>query len=158
MENIKVYTLVFLFAIFIFGFADAQKENNENSKSIESTHKMKFGEDDRISLNLNKMQKRHQLSNMRNHLKAVQEIISFIAEDNYDSAANIASSQLGLTKEMKMMCSNFGDAGFEKLGIAFHQSADEMSTIFRSKDKQKSLVALSKTVNYCVSCHESYRQ
>ena len=33
-----------------------------------------------------------------------------------------------------------------------------MSEILKSKDKVKSLKALSNTMNYCVQCHSIYKQ
>jgi len=40
--------------------------------------------DKRISLELNPMQKQHQLEHMRDHLEAVQAIIALLAEDKYE--------------------------------------------------------------------------
>jgi len=48
--------------------------------------------------------KQHQLSNMRAHLKAVEDIIGLIAEENFDKASQIAHSKLGLTEGMRKMC------------------------------------------------------
>ncbi len=100
----------------------------------------------------------HQLMNMRNHLKAVQNIIKYLSEDEFEKASEVASSELGLTDEMKMMCSAFGNKDFEKMGLEFHQSADRMSEIFKTGDKNKSLEALSATLNYCVNCHATFKQ
>ncbi|MFK5958925.1 MAG: cytochrome c, partial [Lutibacter sp.] len=68
------------------------------------------------------------------------------------------SSKLGLTDDMKMMCSSFNNQKFEQLGLGFHNNADEMAKIFMTKDKNKSLEALSKTMKSCVSCHASFKQ
>ncbi len=114
--------------------------------------------DDRISLELNPMQKRHQLENMRSHLKAVQVITNLIANEDFDKASKLAYSELGSTTEMRLMCASFGNKNFENLGVAFHASADSLSTILKTKNQKKSLKALSKTLNYCVQCHATYRQ
>ena len=115
-------------------------------------------DDKRISLKLNSMQKQHQLKNMRSHLEAVQTILSLLSNEKYEEASKVAYSKLGSTTEMKMMCASFGDKNFEILGLDFHKSADKMSEIFKKKDKNSSLQALSKTMNYCVQCHATYRQ
>jgi len=96
--------------------------------------------------------------NMRNHLQAVQSIINFLSKDEFDSASVVASSKLGLTDEMKMMCSSFGNKEFEQLGLGFHKSADRMSSIIKTKDKNKALESLSVTLNYCVTCHSTFKQ
>ncbi|WP_178984960.1 cytochrome C [Winogradskyella helgolandensis] len=115
-------------------------------------------DDGRVSLNLNAMQKNHQLSNMRSHLEAVQEITILLSQDNYDRASEVAYTKLGSTTEMKLMCASFGDKGFEHLGLEFHKSADEMSEVFKKRNKDNSLTALSNTLNYCVQCHATYKQ
>jgi len=114
--------------------------------------------DERVSLKLNAMQKQHQLKNMRSHLVAIQDIIKLLSEEKYEVASKLAYTQLGSTTEMRLMCASFGSKEFENLGLSFHKSADEMSEIFTKKDKNNSLKALSKTMNYCVQCHATYRQ
>ena len=114
--------------------------------------------DKRISLELNPMQKQHQLEHMRDHLEAVQAIIALLAEDKYEIASRVAYKKLGSTTEMKMMCGSFGHKQFETLGLEFHKSADEMSEVFKTKNKNKSLEALSNTMNYCKQCHQTFRQ
>ena len=59
---------------------------------------------------------------------------------------------------MKLMCASFGDKNFENLGLSFHESADTMSEVFKNKNKDESLKALSTTMNYCIQCHATYRQ
>lgn len=119
---------------------------------------MNTSNDKRISLDLNPMQKNHQLINMRSHLEAVQNIIKLISQDEFEKASNVAYSKLGSTTEMKMMCASFGNREFENLGLDFHKSADELSEILKLKDKNKSLESLAKTINYCVSCHSVFKQ
>jgi len=114
--------------------------------------------DKRISLELNPMQKQHQLEHMRDHLESVQAIIALLAEDKYEIASRVAYKKLGSTTEMKMMCGSFGHKQFETLGLEFHKSADEMSEVFKTKNKNKSLEALSNTMNYCKQCHQTFRQ
>ncbi len=139
-----------------------EMNNNDNQAKHHSVNKImnhKNGvADTRISLNLSPKKAKHQLMNMRSHLVAVRAIITNLSNDHYNKAADIASSQLGLTKEMKMMCSSFGNDDFEKLGLGFHRSADKMSDIFRTENKDKSLKALSATLNYCVKCHSTFKQ
>jgi hypothetical protein len=120
-------------------------------------HDMGNEADKRISLNLTSKKAQHQLKNMRNHLEAVQSIINYLSKNKFDSAA-IASSSLGLTDEMKMMCSSFGNEEFERLGLEFHKSADSMTETIKTKDKEKSLESLSLTLNYCISCHSAFKQ
>lgn len=114
--------------------------------------------DKRISLGLSPEMKQHQLSNMRAHLAAIQKISGLLAEKKYGKAAKIAHAQLGLTEEMKQMCDMFENEEFKTLGLAFHNSGDELGNVLRTRNIKKSLRALNKTMGYCVQCHEKFQQ
>ena len=150
-----------LFTVFCLIAVLSCKNNKEKEdlKVANTTFKPTMQLDDkRVSLNLNDMQKKHQLSNMRSHLEAVQQITLLLAKEDFDEATKIAYTKLGSTTEMRLMCASFGDKDFEVLGLEFHKSADKMSEILKSRDKDKSLTALSNTLAYCVQCHKTYKQ
>jgi len=158
----QILAVLTLGAIFL---ACSEQENTEvkpieENKEVIITKEIKEEKsfDTRISLGLNAKQKNHQLKNMRSHLEAVQSIIMLLANDDYDEASVVAYEKLGSTTEMKLMCASFGNEQFETMGLEFHKSADEMSEIFKKKDKAESLTALSNTMNYCVNCHSTFRQ
>ncbi|WCO02883.1 hypothetical protein [Psychroserpens ponticola] len=141
------------------GIIKAADNTVEQNIKEDHTFKQKVEIDDgRISLNLNPMQKNHQLSNMRSHLEAIQQITLLLSQENYDEASMIAYTKLGSTTEMRLMCASFGDKAFENLGLEFHKSADAMSDVFKKRNKDNSLTALSNTLNYCVQCHATYKQ
>jgi len=121
-------------------------------------HQMQASDDQRISLGLSPEMKRHQLTNMRSHVAAIQSIVGMLAEGDYGSAAQVAHSRLGLTDEMKKMCNRFDNAEFRQLGFAFHRSGDALGDALQTKDLNKSLSALHDTMGYCVSCHSKFRQ
>lgn len=114
--------------------------------------------DKRISLGMSDEMRQHQLANMRAHLAAVQEITGLLAEKKYDKAATIAHTQLGMTEEMKQMCGMFENEEFKALGLAFHNSGDELGKALKTKNPRKALRALNKTLGYCVQCHEKFQQ
>ena len=114
--------------------------------------------DTRISLNLSPEMKQHQISNMRSHVEAVQTIVGLISIGDFDQASKVAHSKLGLTDEMKQICGMFGNEQFEKLGLVFHKSGDELGNTLQTKDVSKSLQALHDTMGYCVQCHATFRQ
>jgi hypothetical protein len=158
-------TTVILLTIFLASLFTSCNENKPKDKEVVNkevdftmVENSKMGNDKRMSLKLNAMQKNHQLMNMRDHLEAVQNIVTLLSSEKYDEASKVAYTKLGSTTEMKLMCASFGDKNFENLGLEFHKSADKMSEIFKSRDKNKSLEALSNTMNYCVQCHATYRQ
>ena len=114
--------------------------------------------DERISLNLGPAMKQHQLANMRNHLDAVRRVIEAVSTDQFEAASQIASEGLGLTTRMEGMCNSFENESFRELALTFHKSGDELATVLKSGDAQKSLQALNETMTFCVTCHATYRQ
>jgi hypothetical protein len=100
----------------------------------------------------------HQLSNMRSHMTALAEIVKYMNSDQYDEASKVASEKLGLTVSMNSMCGNFGSKSFETMGVSFHKSADVLAQTLKTKDHQKSMVALEKVMNGCVLCHSTFKQ
>ncbi|RLA18294.1 MAG: cytochrome C [Gammaproteobacteria bacterium] len=124
-------------------------------------HGMKGGgssTDERISLNLPPMMKQHQLANMRAHLDAVRKIVSAIAEDDFEGASTIAGEQLGSNERMMKMCNSFENEAFKGMGLAFHKSGDDLAETLKKGNLKESLRALNSTMNYCVSCHATFRQ
>lgn len=114
--------------------------------------------DTRTSLGLPEGMKQHQLSNMREHLEAVNSVISLMSENKFEDASKIAHSKLGSTPEMLKMCRMMGNENFTTLGLAFHKSGDDLGDALQTKDVNASLRALNKTMQYCVECHATYRQ
>lgn len=114
--------------------------------------------DRRISLGLQAPMRQHQLTLMREHLRAVRDIISDISAGSFDEASRTAHQKLGLTPEMKRMCNRFSNGDFRKLGLAFHRRADELGEVLKTRDLKRSLDALRATMNVCVECHSKFRQ
>lgn len=135
--------------------ADDSSTQMDHMQHHNMEHSMNDG---RISLGLSPQMKQHQLSNMRLHLEAVQEITGLIAGGEFEEASEIAHSKLGLTEEMNMMCNMFENKDFTELGLAFHKSGDALGEVLLTKDTNESLRALQATMGYCVSCHATYRQ
>lgn len=114
--------------------------------------------DTRVSLELSAEMKQHQLSNMRGHVEAIRSIVGLMSEKKFAEASSVAHSQLGLTPEMQSMCDMFSNENFRKMGYAFHKSGDELGDVLKTKNVNKSLRALNKTMGYCVECHATFRQ
>lgn len=146
-------TFIAIFAFIVgFNFASA----DEMLMGMHQ-HDMNMA-DSRISLDLPAPMKQHQLSNMREHVEAIKSIVGLMAENKFEDASKIAHSKLGLSPEMQAMCGMFNNENFNKLGLAFHKSGDELGDALQSKDVNTSLRALNKTMQYCVTCHTTYRQ
>lgn len=150
--RIKTVLTVTLLAFFSVSNASAENMRHEMMKHGKSV------EDNRISLNLPPMMKQHQLKNMRNHLDALKRIVAAIGEDDFNGASKIASGELGMTEKMTKMCTMIDNKAFKEMGLAFHESGDELAKTLKTGDIKASLRALNKTMSYCVSCHATFRQ
>lgn len=151
---------VLLGVLLLNGIATSSFATGDDGAMGQMTHHNKEHamNDNRISLELSPQMKQHQLSNMRSHMEAVQSIVGFLAKGEFDQAAQVAHSKLGLTDEMKKMCGMFGNEKFKSLGLAFHDSGDKLGNALQTKDMSKSLQALNETTGYCVQCHATFRQ
>ena len=149
-----------LIAVSVFiGIVGLNAASAADEKMQHQTHHHDMSMTDaRISLGLSPEMKQHQLSNMREHLEAIQSIIGLMSENKFGDASNVAHGKLGLTPEMQKMCSMFGDEKFREMGFAFHKSGDDLGDALKTRDVATSLRALNKTMEYCVSCHATYRQ
>lgn len=114
--------------------------------------------DNRVSLDLSAKIKHRQLVNMRAQMAATQAIINLLAGGKFEKASKIARAKFGLSDEMKQIYDLSKNEDFKKLGLAFHNSADELGAALQSKDMNKSLQALQNTMGYCVQCHNQFRQ
>jgi len=130
----------------------------DNKKHDANHHHEMSMMDTRTSLKLPPEMKQHQLSNMRSHVEAVKNIVGLMADSKFEEASQIAHTKLGLTPEMKEMCDMFDNEKFKTLGFAFHKSGDDLGDALQTKDVNASLRALNKTMEYCVTCHATYRQ
>jgi hypothetical protein len=101
----------------------------------------------------------HQKENMRDHLLAVQEIVSATAAADFD-AVERSASRIGLSDEMHRMCSHMGQGapGFTEQALNFHTTAESIEEAARAKDATAVMRALGETLTTCNGCHGSYRQ
>jgi len=118
----------------------------------------------------NQMKTRH-LARMRSHLEAVHDIIDALAHGEFGAASKTARQELamrpgmggkgmgmGQGQAMGGMCKGMKNKDFKAIGMEFHQSAGKLADVLEKGDMKASLNALSNTMNYCISCHASFRQ
>jgi hypothetical protein len=120
--------------------------------------------DDRTRVEFPAMMRDHMLGNMRDHLLALQEITAYLASDQYDKAADIAETRLGMSSlelhgaahMSKLMPKAMADIGTE-----MHRAASRFALSARDADVEgglgKAFGALSEVMQQCVACHSSYR-
>jgi hypothetical protein len=96
----------------------------------------------------------HQKQNMRDHLVAVQEVVSALSIANY-AGVEAAAARIGFSQAMGQMCSHMGAGapGFADQAIEFHHTADRIGLAARERDGAAVMMALGSTLQSCTSCH-----
>lgn len=117
------------------------------------------GMDKRAPVPLLPMMANHQKQNMRDHLVAVQEIVAALATDDFP-AIEKAAGRIGFTEQEGQMCSHMGAGApaFTEQALAFHHTADRITTAARDRDRTKVLTELGVTLQTCTSCHATWKQ
>lgn len=150
--------ILFSILILLSSLPANSAENMQNKKEGMTHHKAEDSKDTRIQLNAPEMMKEHQKTMMREHLKAVNEIVAGLAANDFELISQTAHKKLGLTDEMRNMCSMFGNQEFERIGLEFHTKADELGDIAKTKDLNKTLLALDTMLKRCNQCHSMFKQ
>lgn len=116
--------------------------------------------DKREAVELPPMMAEHMLSNMRDHLAAVNEILQFIGADDLDGAADIAETRLGMSALESHGASHmaqFMPEGMRKLGARMHRAASRFAVAAQEGEAPVAFRALSEVTAACVACHAAYR-
>ncbi len=115
--------------------------------------------DTRTPVPLTPMMATHQKEQMRDHLVAVDEIVTALATDDWPTMQS-AAARLGSSPENTMMCEHMGAAtpGFTGRGLEFHHTADALSTAAQAQDHAGVVKALAATLSACTKCHADFRQ
>lgn len=120
--------------------------------------------DDRQAVSLPAPMRAHMLANMRDHLEAMGEIQAALADEDFDAAADIAESRLGMSSmddHGASRMARFMPEGMREIGGRMHRSASELARISRDAeitgDLRPPLEALAGVNRQCVACHAGYR-
>lgn len=118
----------------------------------------------RQSVELPELMREHMLANMRDHLRAIEEIQRELSRGSFDVAASIAETRLGM--------SSLGSHGAEHmapfmpedmraLGTEMHRAASRFATLAQeievTDDLPAALEALSDLTARCNACHAGFR-
>ena len=99
---------------------------------------------------------------MLDHLSTLNEIISLLASNNLDAAAEVAESRMGKSTMGKHRGTGMGPGRYmplemRNIGWGMHEAATEFSEVAKKGDLKASYDALQKITGSCVACHYSYR-
>lgn len=117
-------------------------------------------EDLRQLVEMPEMMQKHMMSNMRNHLVAVNEILIYMAKDQLDQAAEVAETRLGMSSLESHGASHmakFMPEGMRQAGINMHRAASRFALKAEEGERLPAYNVLSDVTSACVACHSSYR-
>jgi len=116
--------------------------------------------DTRQMVELPEMMQTHMMSNMRDHLVTINEILINMANNNLDKAAELAESRLGVSSLDKHGAGHMGKfmpEGMRKAGTTMHRQASQFALRAQEGDAVSAYKALSDVTSACVACHSAYR-
>ena len=125
------------------------------------------GEDERELVKLPPMMQAHMLANMRDHLRALDEMLGELAEGNTDKAAQIAEKRLGMSSLSSHGAAHLGKfmpPAMGALGTQMHRAASKFAIIARDAElepgkaaQRKVYKAMQGILENCNACHRAYR-
>ena len=123
-----------------------------------------LADDGRQTVQLPDMMREHMLSNMRDHLLALEEITRYLANQQYDEAAEIAENCLGMSSLELHGASHLGKfipKEMGAIGTNMHRAASRFALTARDAELEgglgKAFSALSEVMQQCVACHSGYK-
>jgi cytochrome c556 len=117
-------------------------------------------DDERTLVELPKMMQDHMLSNMRDHLSAISEILVYLGNDELDKAADTAEYRLGMSSLESHGASHmaqFMPEGMRQIGTSMHKAASRFALKAQEGEVLPAYEALSEITSACMACHSDYR-
>ena len=117
-------------------------------------------EDGRVMVELPAKMQEHMLSNMRDHLMALNDILTSMAKNELEKAADIAEHRLGMSSLDSHGASHlakFMPEGMRKAGTSMHKAASRFALKAQEGEILPAYRALAEVSAACVACHSGYR-
>ncbi len=124
-------------------------------------------DDTRELVKMPSMMQEHMLGNMRDHVRALEDILSYLAEGRGKEAAEVAEARLGLSSlslHGAAHIATFMPEPMQDAGTQMHRAASRFATLATeaevdmSVESQQALFgALAEITQACNACHAGYR-
>jgi soluble cytochrome b562 len=106
------------------------------------------------------MMQEHMLTNMRDHLAAINEILDYLGNDDLEKAAETAEYRLGMSSLESHGASHmapFMPEGMREAGPSMHRAASRFALKAQEGEVLAAYKALSDITAACVACHSGYK-
>ena len=100
------------------------------------------------------------MSNMRDHLLAINEILSYMGNGDPDMAAEVAEQRLGMSSLQSHGASQMAKympEGMRQAGMSMHRAASRFAMKAQEGELLPAYKSLSEVTSACVACHAAYR-
>lgn len=128
---------------------------------LTSTSPLLLADDDpRVLVELPEMMQKHMMSNMRDHLKTINEILLSLSNNQMDQAANLAEQRLGMTSLGSHGAEHMGKfmpKGMRQAGTNMHKAASRFALKAEEGELLLAYKSLAEVTAACVACHSAYR-
>lgn len=117
-------------------------------------------EDSRKLVELPQMMQTHMMTNMRDHLAAINEILVYMSKDQLDEAADVAETRLGMSSLHSHGADHmaqFMPKPMKQFGTSMHKAASQFARKAQEGDALAAYNTLSEITSTCVACHSDYR-
>ena len=117
-------------------------------------------DDERQLVQLPEMMQQHMMSNMRDHLTAINEILVRMGAGEFDEAAEIAEQRLGMSSLQSHGASHmarFMPEGMRQAGTSMHRAASRFALKAEEGEPLPAYKMLAEITSACVTCHSGYR-
>ena len=117
-------------------------------------------DDTRQLVQLPEMMQQHMMSNMRDHLVAINELLINMANGDLEKAAEIAEYRLGMSSLESHGAGHmtqFMPEGMRQAGTSMHRAASRFALKVQEGDILPAYNALSEVTSACVACHSGFR-
>jgi len=117
-------------------------------------------EDPRQLVQLPEMMQEHMLSNMRDHLQTLNQILIDMGAGKLDQASELAEARLGMSS-LKLHgaehMAKFMPKGMQQAGTEMHHAASRFARKAQEGELLPAYRALSAVTTACIACHAAYR-
>lgn len=116
--------------------------------------------DQREFVKMPKAMQQHMLGNMRDHLLALNEILTYLSTDELDQAADVAEHRLGMSSLDNHGAEHMGKlmpAAMAQAGTEMHRAASRFALKAQEGDALEAYAAINDITAACVACHAGFR-